>query len=197
MHLGGTDRCTRSTRAVSCGDAPHARLRHAAATTLTTLTFFALAHAPLAAQTRGRCRRSSRRRASDTKADAGARLARADRTAGEARHRVPRRDARRRHHAPGRTARAARAAARAEAQVVLSMEMFERDVQPVLDDYLAGRIDEGEFLHKAAVGELPDRLPAAGRSREASEDPRSSPPSPARCAACSPTAAAARQRSAS
>jgi len=26
--------------------------------------------------------------------------------------------------------------------VVLSMEMFERDVQPVLDDYLAGRIEE-------------------------------------------------------
>jgi len=36
-----------------------------------------------------------------------------------------------------------------QGKVVLSMEMFERDVQPVLDDYLAGRIDEGEFLHKA------------------------------------------------
>ena len=30
--------------------------------------------------------------------------------------------------------------------VVLSLEMFERDVQPVLDDYLAGRISESEFL---------------------------------------------------
>ncbi len=30
--------------------------------------------------------------------------------------------------------------------VVLSLEMFERDVQPVLDDYLAGRIGESEFL---------------------------------------------------
>ena len=39
--------------------------------------------------------------------------------------------------------------ARRQGKVVLSMEMFERDVQPVLDDYLADRIDEGEFLHKA------------------------------------------------
>src|SRR5690606_11678254 len=31
-------------------------------------------------------------------------------------------------------------------RVVLAMEMFERDVQPVLDDYLAGRIDEETFL---------------------------------------------------
>lgn len=30
--------------------------------------------------------------------------------------------------------------------VVLSLEMFERDVQPVLNDYLAGRISESEFL---------------------------------------------------
>ncbi len=30
--------------------------------------------------------------------------------------------------------------------VVLSLEMFERDVQGVLDDYLAGRISEAEFL---------------------------------------------------
>jgi uncharacterized iron-regulated protein len=30
--------------------------------------------------------------------------------------------------------------------VVLVLEMFERDVQPALDDYLAGRIDEPEFL---------------------------------------------------
>ena len=31
-------------------------------------------------------------------------------------------------------------------RVVLAMEMFERDAQPVLDDYLAGRIDEATFL---------------------------------------------------
>jgi len=30
--------------------------------------------------------------------------------------------------------------------VVLSLEMFERDVQPALDDYLAGRISEEKFL---------------------------------------------------
>jgi len=30
--------------------------------------------------------------------------------------------------------------------VVLAMEMFERDVQPALDDYLAGRVDEAEML---------------------------------------------------
>jgi uncharacterized iron-regulated protein len=30
--------------------------------------------------------------------------------------------------------------------VVLSLEMFERDVQPALDDYLAGRVAEPEFL---------------------------------------------------
>ncbi|MBL9077522.1 MAG: ChaN family lipoprotein [Planctomycetes bacterium] len=39
--------------------------------------------------------------------------------------------------------------ARRPGKVVLSMEMFERDVQPVLDDYLAGRIDEAAFLAKA------------------------------------------------
>lgn len=33
--------------------------------------------------------------------------------------------------------------------VVLSMEMFERDVQGVVDDYVAGRIDEAAFLAKA------------------------------------------------
>ncbi len=33
--------------------------------------------------------------------------------------------------------------------VVLSLEMFERDVQPVLDDYLAGRIGESEFLARS------------------------------------------------
>ena len=38
---------------------------------------------------------------------------------------------------------------RREGKVVLSLEMFERDVQPVLDDYLAGRIDEPAFLARA------------------------------------------------
>lgn len=39
--------------------------------------------------------------------------------------------------------------ARRAGKVVLSLEMFERDVQPVLDDYLAGRIDERAFLASA------------------------------------------------
>jgi uncharacterized iron-regulated protein len=30
--------------------------------------------------------------------------------------------------------------------LILSLEMFERDVQPLLDDYLAGRMSEAEFL---------------------------------------------------
>jgi uncharacterized iron-regulated protein len=34
-------------------------------------------------------------------------------------------------------------------KVVLSLEMFERDVQPVLDDYLAGRIDEAAFRERS------------------------------------------------
>ncbi|MEO8622322.1 MAG: ChaN family lipoprotein [bacterium] len=33
--------------------------------------------------------------------------------------------------------------------VVLSLEMFERDVQPVVDDYLAGRINERDFLARS------------------------------------------------
>ncbi len=33
--------------------------------------------------------------------------------------------------------------------VVLSLEMFERDVQGVLDDYLAGQISEGDFLARS------------------------------------------------
>ena len=33
--------------------------------------------------------------------------------------------------------------------VVLSLEMFERDVQPVLDQYLAGKLTEEEFLAKS------------------------------------------------
>jgi len=39
--------------------------------------------------------------------------------------------------------------ARRAGRVVLSLEMFERDVQPVLDDYLAGRIPEPDFLERA------------------------------------------------
>jgi len=39
--------------------------------------------------------------------------------------------------------------ARRNQQVVLAMEMFERDVQPDLDAYLAGRIGEDEFLSRA------------------------------------------------
>jgi uncharacterized iron-regulated protein len=43
-----------------------------------------------------------------------------------------------------------------QGQVVLAMEMFERDVQPVLDDYLQGRIDEATFVRKArAWGNYP------------------------------------------
>ena len=34
-------------------------------------------------------------------------------------------------------------------RVVLSLEMFERDVQPMLDDYLAGRMSEADFLAKS------------------------------------------------
>lgn len=38
---------------------------------------------------------------------------------------------------------------RRENRVVLSLEMFERDVQKTLDDYLAGRIEESAFLMRA------------------------------------------------
>ncbi len=41
------------------------------------------------------------------------------------------------------------AVARRRGDVVLSMEMFERDVQPQLDAYLAGTIDEAAFLKGA------------------------------------------------
>ena len=39
--------------------------------------------------------------------------------------------------------------AQREGAVVLAMEMFERDVQPVLDAYLAGEIDESDFIERA------------------------------------------------
>src|SRR6202011_4446170 len=35
---------------------------------------------------------------------------------------------------------------------VLSMEQFERDVQPVVDDYLAGRIGEATLIDKGGAG---------------------------------------------
>ena len=38
---------------------------------------------------------------------------------------------------------------RKRSQVVLSLEMFERDVQPLLDDYLAGRMSEADFLARS------------------------------------------------
>ena len=40
---------------------------------------------------------------------------------------------------------------RRDGKVVLALEMFERDVQEVLDDYLAGKIDEPAFRAKARV----------------------------------------------
>lgn len=39
--------------------------------------------------------------------------------------------------------------ARRRESVILALEMFERDVQPVMNDYLAGRIGEEEFLKLA------------------------------------------------
>ena len=54
--------------------------------------------------------------------------------------------------------------------VIVSLEMFERDVQPVVDDYLAGRTTEREFLAREQL--LRDdrrltRLPQLARFREA------------------------------
>ena len=64
-------------------------------------------------------------------------------------------------------------------QVVLAMEMFERDVQPVLDDYVAGRIDEATFLarsrpwanHGTAYRALIERAKELGRPVIASNFP--------------------------
>jgi uncharacterized iron-regulated protein len=39
--------------------------------------------------------------------------------------------------------------ARRRGNILVALEMFERDVQPSLDDYLAGRVSEEEFLHSA------------------------------------------------
>ena len=56
------------------------------------------------------------------------------------------------HDDPG-THRLERAAlegiARRRGKVVLALEMFERDAQPGLDDYLAGRVSEADFLKTA------------------------------------------------
>jgi len=38
---------------------------------------------------------------------------------------------------------------RTDGKVVLAMEMFERDTQPVVDQYLKGEIDEMHFMHRA------------------------------------------------
>jgi len=45
--------------------------------------------------------------------------------------------------------------------VILSLEMFERDVQTVLDEYLGSLIPEQHFLASSRPGQLLDRLPAA------------------------------------
>ena len=47
---------------------------------------------------------------------------------------------------------------RKQDRVVLAMEMFERDVQQALDDYLAGRIDEPQLVQESAVGQLPQPI---------------------------------------
>jgi uncharacterized iron-regulated protein len=66
-------------------------------------------------------------------------------------------------------------------RIVLSLEMFERDVQPVVDDYLAGRITESIFLARARpwpryatdYRALVERAKAAGWPVIASNIPRS------------------------
>ena len=56
--------------------------------------------------------------------------------------------------------------ARRRGNIVLAMEMFERDVQPSLDDYLSGRSTETEFLAESrALAALRHRLPSARRVR--------------------------------
>jgi uncharacterized iron-regulated protein len=63
---------------------------------------------------------------------------------------------------------AAGEAAGAEASLVLSLEMFERDVQGVLDEYLAGLISEDHFLQAARPWENydPDYRPYVELARE-------------------------------
>ncbi len=70
---------------------------------------------------------------------------------------------------------------RKQNQVVLAMEMFERDVQRLVDDYLAGRIDEATFLaqsrpwenYSTAYRPLIERAKVAGRPVVAANFPRS------------------------
>ncbi len=70
--------------------------------------------------------------------------------------------------------------ARRGGKVVLAMEMFERDAQPALDDYLAGRIDEAAFLsstrpwtnYRTAYRPLIEKARSAGRPVVASNFPR-------------------------
>ena len=58
------------------------------------------------------------------------------------------------------------ALARRKRSVVVSLEMFERDVQEPLDHFQMGHMDEAEFLKvSAAMAALQHRLQAAGRSR--------------------------------
>ena len=58
---------------------------------------------------------------------------------------------------------------RRQGKVVLSMEMFERDVQGVVDDYLAGRIDENTFLQRSRPWEnyLTDYRPLVEQAKAA------------------------------
>lgn len=65
-------------------------------------------------------------------------------------------------------------------EVVLALEMFQRDVQPHVDDYLAGRIDEEAFLemsrpwgqYRSAYRPLIERAKASGAPVVASNFPR-------------------------
>ena len=56
------------------------------------------------------------------------------------------------------------AVARRRGNVVLTLEMFERDVQPILNQYLAGTVSEDRFLRGSRPWpNYDDRLPAADR----------------------------------
>ena len=47
--------------------------------------------------------------------------------------------------------------------LVLALEMFERDIQPLLDDYLKGAVSEKQFLEwVSALAQLPRGLPPPG-----------------------------------
>jgi uncharacterized iron-regulated protein len=67
--------------------------------------------------------------------------------------------------------------ARRKRAVIVSLEMFERDVQPLLDDYLGSRISESAFLEGAR--------PTARWSSSPTRTP--GPWLPATCRAASPT----------